>query len=71
MTQDEQLYTMLKSKGFKGKELEKEFQALKSQGITLDQIVKEFVKKADADTTSINDVNCDGGRCTAVKLTSN
>jgi hypothetical protein len=36
---------------------------LKKQGITVDQLIKDFIKKADHDPCSVSVRNCSDGKC--------
>lgn len=68
MNDFEKIKLALLSKGMNEKDAEKEAKKLVNDGITFEQIVKEFVKKADSDPSTINSKNCSDGKCCASEV---
>lgn len=68
MNDFEKIKLALLSKGMNEKDAEKEAKKLINDGVTFEQIIKEFVKKADADPSTINGKNCSDGKCCASEV---
>lgn len=66
---DEQLIRQsLMARGIKGVKLEQAIKEIKDQGLSFNDLIDNFIAKADADPHSIAEQNCESGKCTAWKL---
>lgn len=66
---DEQLIRQsLIARGIKGVKLDQAIKEIKDQGLSFDDLIDNFITKADADPHSIAEQNCESGKCTAWKL---
>lgn len=66
---DEQLIRQsLIARGIKGAKLDQAIKEIKDQGLSFDNLIDNFIAKADADPHSIAEQNCESGKCTAWKL---
>lgn len=68
MNDFEKIKLALLSKGMSEKQADKEAKKLVKDGVTFEQIIKEFVKKADNDPSTINSNNCSDGKCCASEI---
>ncbi|MBQ6280055.1 MAG: hypothetical protein IJK72_01150 [Mycoplasma sp.] len=66
---DEQLVRQsLTARGIKGEKLEQAIKEIKAQGLSFNDLIDNFIAKADADPHSIAEQNCESGKCTAWEL---
>lgn len=66
---DEQLIRQsLIARGIKAAKLDQAIKEIKDQGLSFDNLIDNFIAKADADPHSIAEQNCESGKCTAWKL---
>lgn len=66
---DEQLIRQsLIARGINGAKLDKTLKEIKDQGLSFNNLIDNFIIKADADPHSIAEQNCESGKCTAWKL---
>lgn len=56
------------ARGINGAKLDQALKEIKDQGLSFDDLIDNFIIKADADPHSINEQNCESGKCTAWKL---
>lgn len=68
MNDFEKIKLALISKGMNEKEANKKAKELIEDGMTFDDIIKEFIKKADSDPSTINSKNCSDGKCCASEV---
>jgi Holliday junction resolvasome RuvABC DNA-binding subunit len=61
---NDDIYVALIARGYSGKELEKMYTKTKASGITIDELIKQFIDEADRDPRCINETNCQDGKCT-------
>ena len=66
---DEQLIRQsLIARGIKGVKLDQAIKEIKDRGLSFDDLIDNFITKADADPHSIAEQNCESGKCNAWKL---
>ena len=58
----------LMARGIKGKDLDKAIKEINDKGLSFDDLINNFIAKADADPHSIAEQNCESGKCEAWKL---
>lgn len=58
----------LMARGIKGAKLEQALKEIKDRGLSFDDLIDNFITKADSDPHSITEQNCESGKCTAWKL---
>ncbi|MDR3329857.1 MAG: hypothetical protein LBS76_01120 [Mycoplasmataceae bacterium] len=63
MTKSDQLYALLVARGYSGNELKKQYTKLKKQGMSVDQLIQDFIRQADKDPNSVSVRNCSDGKC--------
>jgi Holliday junction resolvasome RuvABC DNA-binding subunit len=64
---NDDIYVALIAKGYSGKKLESMYKKTKASGITIDELIKQFIEEADRDPRCINTQNCQDGKCTGCK----
>lgn len=58
----------LKARGYNDATIKQALQEIKKRGWTLENLIDQFITKADKDPHSINAKNCQSGKCTAWDL---
>ena len=53
------------ARGINGAKLDQALKEIKDQGLSFDDLIDNFIIKADTDPHSINEQNCESGKCTA------
>jgi hypothetical protein len=57
------LYVALVAKGLRGKTLETEYLLMKKKNITIDDLINDFIDKADKDPYCVSNKNCQRTAC--------
>ena len=68
-TKDQEVIVQaLKARGYNDIEINDALKEIEAKGLTFQDFVAEFIKKADNDPHSINKKNCQSGKCMAWDL---